>query len=285
MLCTFCNTARLDNEAPCVYCGAPSPLTIAAKSGNDYAPPLPQIPFPDEQQPVSLLPVPYQPQQSFLPSISSTAGEGPLMPIPMPDTAALLPAQAVANEQVVYIPPMYTKPRAIIPTYRAISGLLSVLIVSILLCVGTGYYVKASGTLTRIGQHTGFVTPPNLTPVPTAPLHDPPKAQETGPAYNTINSATTTATINSQNVATKQDTVFKPGQTIYLTYSVQHPKAPGTVVARWYTNGSFYQASEPRRVSEGGTGYTTQAYALPAEGMVELYWNDQLAIRLFFVVR
>jgi hypothetical protein len=247
----------------------------------------PQIPFSTEQQPVSLLPVPYQPQpqQSLIPSAPLMTGGNPPMPIPIQNMGTLIPAQPAENEQAVYIPPMYTKPRAIIPTYRAISGLLSVLIVTLLLCVGTGYYVKASGTLTRLGQRTGFVTPPNLTPVPTVALPDPPKTQATGPAYSIINSATTTAKINSQNVATKQDTVFKPGQTIYLTYSVQHPKAPGAVVAKWYTNGSFYQASEPRLVTEGGTGYTTEEYAQPAEGMVELYWNDQLAIRLFFVVR
>ena len=197
------------------------------------------------------------------------------------DLVAALPEEA----GTIYVAPMYTKPRPVIPRYRAISGLLSVLIVAIFLCVGTGYYVKASGKLTALGQLYGVAHPPNVTPMATAPLRDPPTTQQTGPAYGIINSATTTSRINSQHVAQQQDTIFKPGQAIYLTYSVQHPKAPGVVVIKWYTNGLFYQSSTTRTISGAITGYTEQLYIQPAEGTVELYWNNQLAIRLYFVVR
>jgi len=210
--------------------------------------------------------------------------ETAILPIPMQNLSALvaaLPEEAGA----IYVPPMYTKPRPVIPRYRAISGLLSVLIVAVLFCVGTGYYVKASGKLTALGQLYGMVPPPNVTPMATVPLRDPPTAQQTGPAYGIINSATTTSRINSQHVAQQQDTVFKPGQPIYLTYSVQHPKAPGVVGIKWYTNGLFYQSSTTKTINGAITGYTEEVYVQPAEGMVELYWNNQLAIRLYFVVR
>ena len=86
-------------------------------------------------------------------------------------------------------------------------------------------------------------------------------------------------------MATKQDVVFRPNQTIYLTYSAQKPKQPGTIIIKWYTNGQFYQASDPKMIAEAGTGVARQQYAQPAEGIVEIYWNNQLAIRLYFVVR
>ena len=219
------------------------------------------------------------------PGTLTTGMEGTaLLPIPtqnLSDLVAALPEEAGA----IYVAPMYTKPRPIIPRYRVISGLLSVVIVTFLLCVGTGYYAKASGKLATLGQLYGMVPPPNVTPIATAPLKDPTTTQQTGPAYGIINSATTTSKINSQHVAQQQDIVFRPGQSIYLTYSVQHPKAPGVVVIKWYTNGLFYQSSTTMTITGAITGYTEEVYVQPAEGMVELYWNNQLAIRLYFVVR
>ena len=241
---------------------------------------------PQVQQPISLLPVPYQPQpqQSLLPLPQDQEGNG-LIPLPTQNLGALLPALAESSG-ATYVAPMYTKPRPIIPRYRAISGLLSVLIVTILLCTGAGYYAKASGKLSAFSQFTGFTPPQSLKPTPTPLLPNPGTKQVTGPAYGIINSATTTASINAVGVASQQDTVFKPNQTIYLTYSVQRPKTPGVVVIKWYTNGAFYQATRPTQpINEAINGNAQEAYPQPAEGMVELYWNNVLAIRLFFVVR
>ncbi len=336
MLCTFCNTARLDNEAPCPQCGAPSPLLSRmngtgtfgmgfgsppaaswtspsspftnvqtgqwgqagqgqfGQAGQQFPPVLPQTPQiaqqagnEQSQQPVSLLPVPYQPQQQLMNGVPT----GPLMlgnaliPVPMEHLEALVPALP-EDEHIVHVPPMYTKPRAIIPRYRAISGLLSVLIVTILFCSGAGYYAKASGKLSALSQLYGMAPPASLKPAPTPTLRNP-ASPVFGPAYNIINSATTNSRIDPVSHASAQPaTAFQVGQTIYLTYSVQRPKSPGTVYIKWYTNGAFYQSPPPIPLNTDAiSGYTTQKYVQPAEGMVELYWNDQLAIRLFFVVR
>ena len=328
MLCTFCNTARLDNEAPCPQCGAPSPFPgrtngtsgfgfgsppVApwesstpfsagmvtgqlGQMGQQLPPFLPQTPqlgqqvgngTAQPQQPVSLLPIPYQPQQQ--PMNSVTTGTlmlgNALIPVPLEHLEALVPALP-EDENIVHIAPMYTKPRALIPRYRAISGLLSVLIVTILFCSGAGYYAKASGRLSALNQFYGMAPPASLKPAPTAPLPNPANPVF-GPAYTIINSATTNSRIDPISHASAQPaTAFQVNQTIYLTYSVQRPKSPGTVHIKWYTNGSFYQSPPPISLStEAISGYTTQRYVQPAEGMVELYWNDQLAIRLFFVVR
>jgi hypothetical protein len=265
--------------------GRPPATFSHVEVNNQLQQALPQTPMAKQQ---SLVPVPYQSQQqlstmppgTLMSGMESTA----ILPIPAPSLSAMVAAMP-EEAGAIYVPPMYTKPRPIIPRYRVISGLLSVLVVTLMLCVGTGYYVKASGKLATLGQLYGVVPPPNATPMARAPLNNPPTTQQTGPAYSIINSATTTSRINSQHVAQQQDTVFKPGQSIYLTYSVQHPKAPGVVTIKWYTNGLFYQSSTTMTITGAINGYTEEVYVQQAEGMVELYWNNQLAIRLYFVVR
>src|SRR5206468_9351590 len=119
--------------------------------------------------------VPYQPPQQQAPLPMSIADRNTaLIPVPVQNIGPLVPAQP-QDETIVYVPPMYTKPRPVIPRYRIISGLLSFLIVTILLCVGTSYYVKASGSLNALGHFSGLTTPPNLQLTPAAALPDPPK--------------------------------------------------------------------------------------------------------------
>jgi hypothetical protein len=241
-----------------------------------------------QQQSVSLLPVPYQPQsppQSFRAmQQGSTINRNALMPTR--NMGALVPSMP-GEEGIIYVPPMYTKPRAIIPRYRAISGLLSVLIVAVLLCVGTGYYFKASGKLAVLSQLYGLVPPPSLRPTPAPALPDPKPNPDFGPGYSIINSAITNSRIDPVSHASAQPAnAFRTNQNIYLTYSVQKPKTPGMVTIKWYTNRSFYQSSKPIAVTTLAIdGLAIQQYAKPAEGMVELYWNNELAIRLYFVVR
>jgi hypothetical protein len=240
-------------------------------------------PLQQQQQQPSLLPMPYQhgmgaPSQMpgvmspNLPAIHTGGEKGSLIP-------------AIPGEEgAIYVPPMYTKPRAIIPRYRAISGLISVFIVFALLCTGAGYYAKATGKLTFLHQVYGDARPKNITAAPVTQLPVPPTTPDYGPASIIINSATTASTIDPATAQPKNPTnQFKVGDTIFLTYSV-HPKSPGNVIAKWYTNNNFFQASAPIPIADAASGYIPMQYLQPEEGKVELYWNDQLAIRLYFVV-
>ncbi|HET8911049.1 MAG TPA: hypothetical protein VFN23_06280, partial [Ktedonobacteraceae bacterium] len=76
----------------------------------------------------SLLPVPYQEKQSQNLMVMTQT--------PMGTNGALVPYEPMPNEGPMYVPPMYTKPRPIIPRYRAVSGLISFIVVTILLCSG-----------------------------------------------------------------------------------------------------------------------------------------------------
>ncbi len=190
--------------------------------------------------------------------------------------------------EVTYIPPLYTSPRPLIPRYRIISGFLSVLIMSILLCTGVGYYAEVSGQFGSLSRVYGGSLPPNLPPAPTPPLPDPQGKVEHGPAYLIIPSASMTAHLDTQDTffVSNPETIFKPGQVFYLIYSV-HPPTRGTVVIKWYTNDILYYSSPKGSIPEGHdlTGKAAMQYAKPAEGKVALYWNDQLALTLYFVVR
>jgi len=247
------------------------------------------------RQDQSLLPVPYQnkmeatiqPMMFVAPDPST--GETLLLPVPTHNARSLAPSEhrhlvSPDEEESIHIPPTYTKPRAIIPGYRIISGLLSVLIVFTLLCTGAGYLAKASGRLAFLHQLWGDTRPQNL-PAASHSLPDPSPNPIYGPAKNIINSASTASTIDPKtDIALQPTNVFSTGQVIYLTYSV-HPKSVGVVVLKWYTNGLLYKTVTSPPISDAKNGNVTMQFTQPVEGKVELYWNDQLAIALFFVVR
>ena len=248
----------------------------------------PLQPWSQQQPEHSLLPVPYQ------------GGMG-LQTVPQPNAMQVMSAPAMQDiiiappseeEGVVYVPPMYTKPRPIIPRYRIISGFLSVIIVSLMVCGGAGYYAKASGKLDMVSRVlTGNKpVPPSIrATVPSLP--DPPDKVVIGnpAAYSVITSATTTShLIKGTTIAAQTDKIFKPNEPFYLTYSV-HPLQTGAVTIKWYMNNMQLPYStipgQPLTANQPVTGMAEMIYAAQAEGKVELYWNNQLAQTLYFVVR
>jgi hypothetical protein len=198
---------------------------------------------------------------------------------------AMIPTQP-AEDGPIYIPPMYTKPRAIIPRYRVISGLISFIVVIGLLCGGTIYYARASGKLSFLRQ---IVSPQhnNIKPSPTTMLAIPTVVEVPGPASNVINSAATASTIDpNSGYPNTAATTFQVNQKIYLTYSV-HSNTAGFIKFKWYTGGNIYYTSPEMPIPQaknGINGNITNVFATPVEGMVEIYWNDQLARQLYFVV-
>ena len=311
MLCPSCNAFRPANKEPCPRCKAPSPL-VRETGGQDsaiWAGPTnpapwhnqvpqagyrgetndntlwgqvmaPQVPGPGQQP--SMLPVPYQGGTG----ISQQAMSPDLTDIATIHTRAVRNPMAPAipgEEGPVYVPPMYTKPRAIIPRYRAISGLISLVVVSLLICTGVSYYAKATGKLSFLHQLYGDARPKNVKVTPAIML-PPPQAPVFGTASTIITSATTASSIDKATAQPLTPTnQFQVGDTIYLTYSV-HPKTPGTVLVKWYTNTTFYTDELSKPIADATSGYVPIQFQQPVEGMVELYWNNQFAVRLYFVV-
>ncbi len=205
----------------------------------------------------------------------------------------IIPDQAVdhllpALPETVHVPPIYTEPRPITPKYQAISSFVSLIIVVLFLCGGSVYYANATGKLTFLYQLFGATRPPNLQASQTK-LPDPPDKVDVGPAYNTIPSAATALRIDPKTDFVVQPVkVFSPGQTFYLAFSVISPNNDGRVNTKWYTNNQYFTTVQSKQVIKAHSnesGSVSITYPQAAEGSVELYWNDQLAQRLYFVVR
>ncbi len=235
----------------------------------------------------SLLPVPYQGQPgsndralSLLPSSFPTIAPG------VPQVNSLVPALPDSDQDApVYVPPMYTKPRPIIPRYRAISGLISVVIVFLLLCGGTGYWAQTTGKLVGIEKLFGVYTPPSITsnqstlPVPSNQVVQ-------GPAANVVYSVGISNKIDpNTGIIPVEVNQFTVGETIWLACSAK-PSKDGTLTVQWYSNGNHYQHSSRDITQKKGlqTATIPIVYGLPTEGKVEVYWNNQLAATVLFVV-
>jgi hypothetical protein len=239
----------------------------------------------------SLLPVPYQDATKsnslmLLPTAFPTINPGVQRANP------LLPALPDSAGAPVYVPPMYTKPRPITPRYRAISGLISMIVVSALLCTGAIYYAQVTGKLVFIQQMLGNYTPSkisvaqNMLPVPGTQVTP-------GPVWNKV--VTSAAIGTSVDPNSNQIPVFvnqfTVGQVIYVSCSINSTTA-GKILVKWYTGNQYYQSltSPPVNANQSQTASFHMTYSLPTEGRVEIYWtgmngsNPQLAVALLFVV-
>ncbi len=236
----------------------------------------------------SLLPVPYQERPNPNSLVPLPTGFPTLSPN-VRAVNSLLPALP-DQEAPVYVPPMYTKPRPVIPRYRAISGLISMIVVFALLCGGSVYLAQVTGKLTPLEKFFGFYAPPSI--ASTGRMLPVPSAQQTpGPGNKVITSVGLGNSIDPQShLVPIYSNQFNAGQTIYLTCSINTTK-PGTIITKWYTNNNFYKEL-PQPVTDPKTqnqGLFQMIYGQPAEGKVEVYWvdqqgNQQLAATLLFVV-
>jgi hypothetical protein len=242
------------------------------------------------QREQSLLPVPYQHPGQFSPrSLVPLPSGFPTLGPNVQAVNSLLPALP-DQEAPIYVPPMYTRPRPIIPRYRAISGLISVIVVFTLLCTAGLYLAQVTGKLTPLEKFLGFYAPPSI--ASTARTLPVPSIQQTpGPGNKVITSVGLGNSIDPQShLVPIYANRFTAGQTIYLTCSISSTR-PGTIMTRWYTNNNFYRGldqpvKDPRTQNQG---LFQMVYGQPAEGRVEVYWEDpqgkqQLAAMLLFVV-
>ncbi len=237
----------------------------------------------DQRQ--ALLPVPYQ---EIPPAARQTTMS--LQIIPDQVVEHLLPAlPEPATPEMVHLPPIYTEPRPITPKSQAISSFVSLMIVVLFLCGGSVYYANATGKLTFLHQILGDARLPNIQTNQGTKLPDPPDKVDMGPAYNTIPAAATALRIDPKtNFVIEPVKVFSPGQAFYLAFSVISPNNDGRVNTKWYTNNQYFttvQSKEVIKANSNESGSVSITYPQSAEGSVELYWNDQLAQRLYFVVR
>lgn len=254
--------------------------TTAQQSGNAFWPQTFDAEQAGPEAGSSLLPMPYQgplPAQGLMiiPNGFSTLNER---------MNTLVPALPEADQEApLYVPPMYTKPRPLISRYRAVSGMLSVLIVFGLLCTAAGYYAQTTGKLVFFQKLFGTYAPPAIT-TQTGALTVP-SLQQTVVPNSVITSAAITNRANidlNTGIIANEVNQFNVNDIIYLTCNFAPTK--GTVMVKWYNGKNLYHTAQ--KVTDGkAAGVLFEiVYALSAEGKAEIYWNNQLQITLFFVV-
>src|SRR5947199_1171344 len=244
----------------------------------------PQQPSPEQQQ--GMLLVPYQSGMQLQTALAAN----PTQMIPLQMINQMLPALPEADGGMIYVPPMYTKPRAIIPKYRAISGLLIVIIVSLLVCAAAGYLANTSGWTHRMLVATGIIVPQSIQPT-AVPNFVAPQQNLRGqaPAADIIPSAALTLNIDPQTgVAREVTNHFQVNELFYLTYAIATPNSNGKVIIKWYTNNNLFTTIISDPIAAGSSnknGSTQMRYVTPTAGKVEMWWNDknddQLAQTLF----
>lgn len=242
----------------------------------------------EENENQSLLPAPYQGQQGSASQALMVLPTGfPTIAPGVQAVNSMLPALPDADQEApVYVPPMYTKPRPVIPRYRAVSGLLSVLIVCALLCGGAGYYAQVTGKLTFFEKLLGNYAPPSVNSTQhTLQVPSNQVVYTANPASKIIYSVGISTSVNHGIIPTLVNQ-FNVGQTIWLVCSATSPKQAGAVNIKWYTNDHFYRlsTSDPIQANKSVTAVFNIIFAQPAEGKAEIYWNDQLAATVLFVV-
>ena len=320
MFCPYCLTARPENDAPCHNCGAPSPSLSQTRGqgGNTVQDnPIPQLSFDDPplmentwqsaeasgpsssagapvsqdssvqptmQYAPSMLPVPYQGGRD----VQLAAGQKTTMLQLLPSEVVerMLPALPDAPEPV-YISPMYTKPRPIIPRRRAINGLLSVLIVCILVCSGSIYAANALGVFKAASSLISQTPAPPQRPSPVASLPDPKVDFEQGPAYGAVNSVVTSSRVGKDCIVITREQAFKPNQQFYIVFNVA-ANTPGTVTITLYNYQHVYKPLDPLKFNQtsGNTlACVAVKYTLATEAAAEVSWNGKLAERVYFVIR
>jgi hypothetical protein len=277
-----------NNQMPKLSFNAPADMSrsTAAQAGWGSPPARTQTQEPAQADRSSLLPVPYQGAEQ--------AGYQSMQLVPTPNREQMLPAEPVELGQSIYVEPIYTKPRPIIPRYRVISGFLSVLIVAALLCTGSVYYAKATGKITAVQRFFGAALPPNIAAPSSANIPDPPDKVDQGPGINIITAAATTSQVDANFTPRQAEQIFHVGVPFYVTYSARPPR-PGNIVIKWYMNGNHYLDTVSTKLIDPKTqpsinGDAKMTYSVPAEGTVELYWSDLngkqiFAQRLYFAVR
>lgn len=232
----------------------------------------------------SLLPALYQGQPG--PASQSLMVQQQAFPTFNPQFNPHLPALPDEEQEApVYVAPMYTKPRPLIPRYRAISGLLSMIIVFAMLCGGAGYYAQTTGKLNFLEKMLGTYSPPAIVQAHNM-LSVPSTQQTVDPAGNVVTGTSIGNNINQDTgYIANYVNQFKIGEKIWISCNLNTSK-PGVITLKWYNDGNFYREIKSEQIDpkqKNGVSFSI-IYAQATEGKVEIYWNDQLQRTLLFVV-
>jgi hypothetical protein len=211
----------------------------------------------------------------------------PAMPLKPPDTdwgAAPLPLSSADTTAFPRLPSQESRRRSAILGF-GLAGvciatgwilLIVVYILSLSLPPETKHALPTRTTIQNSGVTVVGPQPTNpVTPTPEEEI-TPTTSPNTFPGQKYIDRAQMASDVNPNNATPKQaTTVFKPGQRIYVTFSI-HSNQSGAVCLLWYLNNKNFTHYE---FSIDAASIPAYSYAIASgtgNGYVEIYWASSI---------
>lgn len=123
---------------------------------------------------------------------------------------------------------------------------------------------------------TALLTP---TPYPPYTESNPPSgATFSGAAQQAVASAQLASQLNDKDQPTELQSIFQPGQTIYLAYHWNNPGYGGYIYTIWYFDGQQVTTGTSSALSANYQyydGYISYSLSQDGQGAVEVYWCRQ----------
>lgn len=184
--------------------------------------------------------------------------------------------RAIGMRRPAYIPATEPKRKRKLNSGRVVSGMLSILLVTVGVCGGLGFLAQK-----QIQRFTG---PLNITAaqptvdmsqVPATPVSTP------GPASKVVVSVVTAHGIDNKYNPEDESSVFNVNSMVYVVANIvgASQTTTNTFSCVWYINGVNYQLKTAKQTSlppgnaSNFHAYCALPYYQPGVGMVKVYWN------------
>ncbi len=185
--------------------------------------------------------------------------------------------RAIGLRRPAFIPATEPKRKKKLSSGRIISGVLSVLLVTVGVCGGLGFLGQRQLALYFSGPLTTFRAQPtvDMSQVPVTPVSTP------GPSAKIITSAVTAHQVDSSYNPIDVTSYFTVNDTVYVVVNIvgASQKSANTLSCRWFLDGIDYNLKSGTTVTVQPTktnnfhGYCGLPYYQPGVGMAKIYWN------------
>lgn len=185
--------------------------------------------------------------------------------------------RAIGMRRPAYIPATGPKRKRRLSSGRVISGMLSILLVTVGVCAGLGFLGQRQLSRVLIGPlHIVAASPTvDVSQIPSKPVSTP------GPSAKIVTSAVTAHGIDNNYNAVDISSYFQVNSTVYVVANIvgASQKTTNTLSCVWYLDGINYKLKSgtesplPPSKTSNFHGYCALPYYQTGVGMVRIYWN------------
>ncbi|HEX8732901.1 MAG TPA: hypothetical protein VF725_12670 [Ktedonobacterales bacterium] len=185
--------------------------------------------------------------------------------------------RAIGMRRPAYIPATTPKRKRRLSSGRVISGMLSILLVTVGVCAGLGFLGQRQLAKVLSGPlHIVAASPTvDMSQVPAMPISTP------GPAAKVITSAVTAHGIDNNYNPVDISSYFQVNSTVYVVANIvgASQKTTNTLSCTWFLDGIDYKLKSgtesplPPSKTSNFHGYCALPYYQTGVGMVRIYWD------------